>query len=610
MYIIYSIFLFFLVCDSVSFTLAQAVSQISSSLSPNSTASVLDPTESTTALSFAEITTQTGVASSPFIFAIPTELSEPINITGTPDPGLSSSDVSQALPSESNPRATSTTIEWITASLPPSTTTTTITFPLGGSETTTSGSGTSASASTPSSTNTVTSEVFLSTSQSTSLVSPSIMISTSTSVLPVAPSTSNSTVLTPSETGISVIPTESPLSSAELSGITPSASSSIVSSGIESLAFSTTIFTTEPSITTLLISESFTENSSTTPLPELSTFSTIVATLSTVPINPSISYSSEVPSVPPPDPSSFEPITTVPSPSSSGNSGSSSSPSASGLIGSSPSASESGNGSSPSDSVATITPQSSTIDSSTTISYQSETLTAATDTVPSAKPSDVPSIIETAASSTVISLGTSLSVIESTSSVEFSVTSSTIDSSETLSEFDVFTTSSSTVQVNTEPNPGVSHSHCHSHCSCSSKIKTANSTVKISTTTASSLTDLVPSLSPLDKTFNSDIQSFVSTSSVWNTRFFIESVPTVTTLVVSTSPKSTSPATASPPRVKSSAQSFSVSSIPVTVSFLPGDMAESKTTTYLSSIYTLIQVYTRSPTFSVVESSSSPILPN
>ncbi|THV46285.1 hypothetical protein BGAL_0398g00070 [Botrytis galanthina] len=604
MYIIYSIFQFFLVCDSLPFILAQAVSQISSSLSPDSTASVLDLSESTTALSFAEITTRTGVASSPFIFAIPTELSEPINITGTPDPGLSSSDVSQALPSESNPRATSTTIEWITASLPPSTTTTTITFPLGGSETTLSGSGTSASASNPSSTNTVTSEVFLSTSQSTSLVSPSILIITSTSVLPVALSTSNSTVLTPSETGISVIPTESPSSSAELSGIAPSVTFSIASSGIESLASSTPIFTTGSSITTLLVSESFTESSSTTPLPGSETFSTIVETLSTVLTNPSISNSSVVPSVPPPDPSSFEPITTVPSPSSSENSGSTSSPSTSRSNGSSPSASGPENGSSSSDSIATIAPQSSITDSNTTILYQSETPIAATDTVPSTKPSDVPSIIETAASLTSISLGTNPSGIEFTSSAEFSVSSSTIDSSETLSGFEIFITNSSTAQVSTEPNPGVSHT------SCSSTIEIVNSTLEISTTTASSLTDLVSSLLPLDKTFSSDIQSLVSTSSLSNSGFFIELAPTVTTLIVSTSPISTSPAPASAPSVESSAQSFSISSVPVTVSFLPGDMAESKTTTYLSSIYTLIQVYTRSPTFSVVESSSSPILPN
>ncbi|TGO54628.1 hypothetical protein BCON_0104g00250 [Botryotinia convoluta] len=594
----------FLICDSVPFILAQAVSHISSSSSPDFTASVLNLTESTTALSFAEITTQTGVASSSFVFAIPTELSEPINITGTPDPGLSSSNLSQVLPSESNPRATSTTIEWITASLPPSTTTTTITFPLGGSETTLPESGTSASASTPSSTNTVTFEVFLSTSESTSLVSSSILTGTSTSVFSVALSISNSTALTPADTGISVIPTESPFSSAEPSIIASSASPSTVPSGIEPLPSSTAIFTTDSSITTLFISESFRANSSTIPLPDSSTFSTIVATLSTVPINPSISSSSVVPSVPPPDPSSFVPITTVPSPSPSGNSGNGSFPSASGSNGSPPSASGSGNGSSPSASIATVTLQSSTIESNTTISYQSETPKVATDTGSSAEPSDVPSIIEPAASPTVISLGTNHSGIESTSSAEFSVSSNANVSSGTLSEFDTSTTSCSTSQVNTTPDSGVSH------IPYTSTIEIINPTLDISTTIAPTLTDLVLSSLPLGKTFSSDIQSLVSTPSVSNSGFFIESAPTVTTLIVSKSPISTSQAPASPPSVEASAQSLSVSSVPVTVSFLPGDMAESKTTTYLSSIYTLIQVYTRSPTSGVVESSSSPILPN
>ncbi|KAF5868167.1 uncharacterized protein Bfra_007363 [Botrytis fragariae] len=606
MYITYSIFLYFLVCDSIPSILAQAVSQISSSLLPDSIVSVLNLTEGTTSLPSAEITTQTGVASSPFIFAIPTELSEPINITGTPDPGLSSSDLSQALPSESNPRATSTTIEWITASLPPSTTTTTITFPLGGSETTLSGSGTSASASTSSSTNTVTSEVFLNTSQSTPLVSPSILIGTSTSVLSVALSTSNSTVLTSSETGISVIPMVSPLSSAELSSIVPPTSSSTVSSVIESLASATAIFTTESSVTTLLISESFTGFFSTTPLPESTTFSTIVATLSTVPINPSISSSSVVPSVRPSDPSSFVPITTVPSPSPSGNSGNGSFPSASKSNSSPPSASGSGNGSSPSDSIAIVTPQSSTIESNTTILYQSETPTVATDTGSSAKPSDVPSTIEPAASSTVISLGTNHSGIESTSSAEFLVSSSAIVSSGTLSKFDISTTNCSASQVNTTPDSGVSH------IPYTSTVEMINPTLDIATTTTTTSTSTLPGLEPssstLDETSSSEIEPLISTTSVSNLGFFIESHTTI--LIVSSSAFLTNPAPASSTSVESSVQSLSVSSVPVIVSFLPGDMAESRTTTYLSSIYTLIQVYTRSLTSSVVESSSSPILPN
>ncbi|TGO29526.1 hypothetical protein BPAE_0014g00780 [Botrytis paeoniae] len=604
MYITYSIFLCFLVCDSIPSILAQAVLQISSSLSPDSIASVLDLTESITSLPSAEITTQTGVASSPFVFAIPAELSEPINITGTPDPGVSSSGLSQALPSESNPRATSTTIEWITASLPPSTTTTTITFPLGGSQTTLSGSGTSASASTPSSTNTVTSEVFLNTSQSTSLVSPSVLIGTGTSVLSVALSTSNSTVLTLSETETSVISTESPFSSAELSGIAPPASSSTVSRALESLASATAIFTTEFRVTTLLTSESFTGGFSITPLPESTTFSTIVATLSTVPINPSISSSSVVPSVPPSDPSSFVPITTVPSPSPLGNSGNGSLPSASSSNSSPPSASGSENGSSLSASIANVTPQSSTIESNTTISYQSETPTVATDTGSSAKPSDVPSIIGPAASPTVISLGTNHSGIESTSSAEFSVSSSATVSSGTLSEFDISTTNCSTGQVNTTPDSRVNH------ISSTSTIEIFNPTLDIATTTTTStLSGLEPS-SPLGETFSSDIDSLISTTSVSNPGFFIESHTTTTTLIVSPFAFFTNPAPASSTSVESSGQSLSVSSVPVIVSFLPGNMAESKTTTYLSSIYTLIQVYTRSPTSSVVESSSSPILPN
>ncbi|KAF7956097.1 hypothetical protein EAE96_005017 [Botrytis aclada] len=656
MYIIYSMLLSFLICDSVPFILAQAVSQISSSLSPDSTASVLDLTESTIALSIAEITTQTDAASSSFVSAIPTELSDPLNITGTPDPGLSSSDMSQVLPSESNPRATSTTIEWITASLPPSTTTTTITFPLSGSETTLSETGTSASASTPSfintatsevslstsrstslvstsiliststsvfsvdlstsgtsaststpsSTNAVTSEVFLNTSQFTSLVSASISITTSTSVPSIALSTPNSTLLIPPETEISVIPTGLLFSSVEPSSIAPSASSGTVSSGIEPLPSSTAIITTDSNVTTLFILQNSTANSSTIPLPESGTFSTVVATLPTVPIDPLTTNSSVVPSVLPTDLSSSLPITTVFPPSPSGNNGNGSSPSASGSNSPSQNTSGSESGSFPSDSIASVTPQSSAIKSNLTISYQSETPTAATDTVSSPKPSDVPSIIETTAPLTVISLDTNPSGIEPTSSAKFSVLSSAIISSEILSEFDTSTADFSTNQVNTTPHSGLSH------ISYTSTIETINPTLSIATTTTTTYTfpDVESSSSPLDETFSSDIKSLFSTTSVSNSGFLIESTPTMTTLLVSTSPISASLGLESPPSVESSTQSLSVSSVPITVSFLPGDMAESKTTTYLSSVYTLIQVYTRSPTSSVVELRSSPILPN
>ncbi|KAF7888004.1 uncharacterized protein EAF01_011158 [Botrytis porri] len=604
MYFIYSIFLYFLVCDSIPSILAHAVSQISSSLLPGSIISAFGLTESTTVLASAGITTQTSVASSPFTFSTPTELSEPIDIRGTPDPGLSSSSLSQILLSESNPRATSTTIEWIITSLPPSTSTTTIKFPLSGSETTLSESGTSASASTPSSINTVTSEVLLSTPQSTSLVSSPILTSAGTSVFSVSLSTSNSTVLTPSVTGISVIPTESAFSSDEPSSIAPSTSSGTGSSDIEPLASCTAIITTDSSITTLFTSESFTANSSTITLPESASFSAIEATSSTVVTNPSISDSSVILSVSPLGPSSFESITIVPSASSSENDGRGPSLTASGSNGSSPSASGSGNGTSSSDSIATITLQSSTIESNTTIAYQSVTPTAATDTVPSAKTSHVPSIIETAASLTVVSLGTNPSGLEPTSSAEFSVSSNAIVSSGAMSEFAASTTNPSTVQVKTELNPGVSHT------SFSSTIEIANSTLEISTTPSSSLTDLVPSLSSLDKTFSSDIETLVSTTSTSISGFFIELAPTMTTLIVPTFPISTSPAPSSPPSVESSAQSLSASSAAVTVSFLPGNMAESTATTYLSSIYTLMQVYTRSSISSMVEPSSNPILPN
>ncbi|KAM3150449.1 hypothetical protein ABEW05_009249 [Botrytis cinerea] len=602
MYITYSILLYFLVCDSLPSILAQAVSHIGPFLSPNSSAPVLELTESTTASSFTEIKTRISVKPSSFVSATSTELLEPINITETLEPGLSSSDLSQILPSESNPRATSTTIEWITASLPPSTTTTTITFPLSESKTALSESGTSVSAFT-SSTNTGTSEVFLSTPQSTSLVSSSILISTSTSALSVALSTSNSAILTPSETGISGIPTETPFSSAELSSIAPSASLGALSSSFEPLASSTAISTTNFSITTLFIYESSTADSSTALLPESTISSTIIATLSTVPINSSILSSSALPSVTTPGPSSFVPITTVPSPPSR-NSGSGSSPSASDSNDSSLSASGSGNGSSPSDSIATITPQIFTTYSNTTTSYQSETLTADIDTVLSTKTSDVPSIIEPAASPTGISPGTDPIGTKPTSSTGLALSSSEIVSSKTLSGFDTSRKNSSTTQVNTEPNSGASHTLCPSTTGIIS------STLDTSTTTAPTLTDLVPSSSLIDETFSSDNESLISTTSGSISGFFIESLPTVTPIIISTTAISTNPTPVPQSNMESTAQSLSVPSVPVTVNFVPGDMAESKTTTYLSSVYTLIQVYTRSPTSSVIESSSSPILPN
>ncbi|KAK6603962.1 hypothetical protein H4I95_05865 [Botrytis cinerea] len=602
MYITYSILLYFLVCDSLPSILAQAVSHIGPFLSPNSSAPVLELTESTTASSFTEIKTRISVKPSSFVSATSTELLEPINITETLEPGLSSSDLSQILPSESNPRATSTTIEWITASLPPSTTTTTITFPLSESKTALSESGTSVSAFT-SSTNTGTSEVFLSTPQSTSLVSSSILISTSTSALSVALSTSNSAILTPSETGISGIPTETPFSSAELSSIAPSASLGALSSSIEPLASSTAISTTNFSITTLFIYESSTADFSTALLPESTISSTIIATLSTVPINSSILSSSALPSVTTPGPSSFVPITTVPSPPSR-NSGSGSSPSASDSNDSSLSASGSGNGSSPSDSIATITPQIFTTYSNTTTSYQSETLTADIDTVLSTKTSDVPSIIEPAASPTGISPGTDPIGTKPTSSTGLALSSSEIVSSKTLSGFDTSTKNSSTTQVNTEPYSGASHTLCPSTTGIIS------STLDTSTTTAPTLTDLVPSSSLIDETFSSDNESLISTTSGSISGFFIESLPTVTPTIISTTAISTNPTPVPQSNMESTAQSLSVPSVPVTVNFVPGDMAESKTTTYLSSVYTLIQVYTRSPTSSVIESSSSPILPN
>ncbi|KAK6603597.1 hypothetical protein H4I96_06365 [Botrytis cinerea] len=602
MYITYSILLYFLVCDSLPSILAQAVSHIGPFLSPNSSAPVLELTESTTASSFTEIKTRISVKPSSFVSATSTELLEPINITETLEPGLSSSDLSQILPSESNPRATSTTIEWITASLPPSTTTTTITFPLSEFKTALSESGTSVSAFT-SSTNTGTSEVFLSTPQSTSLVSSSILISTSTSALSVALSTSNSAILTPSETGISGIPTETPFSSAELSSIAPSASLGALSNSIEPLASSTAISTTNFSITTLFIYESSTADFSTALLPESTISSTIIATLSTVPINSSILSSSALPSVTTPGPSSFVPITTVPSPPSR-NSGSGSSPSASDSNDSSLSASGSGNGSSPSDSIATITPQIFTTYSNTTTSYQSETLTADIDTVLSTKTSDVPSIIEPAASPAGISPGTDPIGTKPTSSTGLALSSSEIVSSKTLSGFDTSTKNSSTTQVNTEPYSGASHTLCPSTTGIIS------STLDTSTTTAPTLTDLVPSSSLIDETFSSDNESLISTTSGSISGFFIESLPTVTPIIISTTAISTNPTPVPQSNMESTAQSLSVPSVPVTVNFVPGDMAESKTTTYLSSVYTLIQVYTRSPTSSVIESSSSPILPN
>ncbi|KAK8907741.1 hypothetical protein QC760_003623 [Botrytis cinerea] len=555
MYITYSILLYFLVCDSLPSILAQAVSHIGPFLSPNSSAPVLELTESTTASSFTEIKTRISVKPSSFVSATSTELLEPINITETLEPGLSSSDLSQILPSESNPRATST------------------------------------------------SEVFLSTPQSTSLVSSSILISTSTSALSVALSTSNSAILTPSETGISGIPTETPFSSAELSSIAPSASLGALSSSIEPLASSTAISTTNFSITTLFIYESSTADFSTALLPESTISSTIIATLSTVPINSSILSSSALPSVTTPGPSSFVPITTVPSPPSR-NGGSGSSPSASDSNDSSLSASGSGNGSSPSDSIATITPQIFTTYSNTTTSYQSETLTADIDTVLSTKTSDVPSIIEPAASPTGISPGTDPISTKPTSSTGLALSSSDIVSSKTLSGFDTSTKNSSTTQVNTEPNSGASHTLCPSTTGIIS------STLDTSTTTAPTLTDLVPSSSLIDETFSSDIESLISTTSGSISGFFIESLPTVTPIIISTTSISTNPTPVPQYNVESTAQSLSVPSVPVTVNFVPGDMAESKTTTYLSSVYTLIQVYTRSPTSSVIESSSSPILPN
>ncbi|ATZ50685.1 hypothetical protein BCIN_06g01780 [Botrytis cinerea B05.10] len=602
MYITYSILLYFLVCDSLPSILAQAVSHIGPFLSPNSSAPVLELTESTTASSFTEIKTRISVKPSSFVSATSTELLEPINITETLEPGLSSSDLSQILPSESNPRATSTTIEWITASLPPSTTTTTITFPLIESKTALSESGTSVSAFT-SSTNTGTSEVFLSTPQFTSLVSSSILISTSTSALSVALSTSNSAILTPSETGISGIPTETPFSSAELSSIAPSASLGALSSSIEPLASSTAISTTDFSITTLLNYESSTPDSSTALLPESTISSTIIATLSTIPINSSILSSSTLPSVTTPGPSSFVPVTTVPSPPSR-NSGSGSSARASDSNDSSLSASGSGNGSSPSDSIATITPQIFTTYSDTTNSYQSETSTADIDTVLSTKTSDVPSIIEPAASPTGISPGTDPIGTKPTSSTGLALSSSEIVSSKTLSGFDTSTKNSSTTQVNTEPYSGASHTLCPSTTGIIS------STLDTSTTTAPTLTDLVPSSSLIDETISSDNESLISTTSGSISGFFIESLPTVTPIIISTTAISTNPTPVPQSNMESTAQSLSVPSVPVTVNFVPGDMAESKTTTYLSSVYTLIQVYTRSPTSSVIESSSSPILPN
>ncbi|CAD6446102.1 b7832fc0-9722-41e1-a944-4f67cff53c20-CDS [Sclerotinia trifoliorum] len=128
----------FLLYDSVPFVLSQVLQPINSSFSQTSVMSILTLTISTTDMFRSPtITPQNDlIPVSSTLLVNSNELSMPISTMETSVPALVSSYQAQILHFNSNNRAISTTIEWITrsASLSPSTSTTTVTYLPDGSE--------------------------------------------------------------------------------------------------------------------------------------------------------------------------------------------------------------------------------------------------------------------------------------------------------------------------------------------------------------------------------------------------------------------------------------------------------------------------------------------
>ncbi|APA08808.1 hypothetical protein sscle_04g035780 [Sclerotinia sclerotiorum 1980 UF-70] len=203
--------LLILLCDSVPFVLSQVVEPMNHSFTQTSVISILSLTTSTTEIfPSPTITPQNDlIPVSSTLLVTPNELSTPISTTETNITALPSSCQAQILQFDSNNRALSTTIQWITrsASLSPSTSTTTVTYLPDGSEISLSKSAISTTGFTtttqippepPTSATNTTSQITFE-----SAVSP--MNSDTTTLVPIYPIYPNSTTRIPAE---STIPTK------------------------------------------------------------------------------------------------------------------------------------------------------------------------------------------------------------------------------------------------------------------------------------------------------------------------------------------------------------------------------------------------------------------